>query len=212
MAPATVNHGNHHHGRLSHSIPPSQEPASEGGRVHGVLCLRSGATVDELMGTGPTWANNRNESHDSTSLPKLLLALTVHHSVWVTSVCLVFPDQTFHGLALLDKHELLDDLKREHLTLDPTKQVPLTTGVPPHIDHMIALKKVFDLCTKIDLKLDSHAINQKFEAEGGVTCVNLAKSLDQLKDELFFFGSVLSVSVVGHHPRMEPPYITCCRE
>ena len=210
MAPATANHGNRHHGRLSHPIPPSQEPAAEGGRVHGVLCLWSGATVDELMGMGPTWANNRNESHDLTSLLGCLLTSIVHHSVWVTLVCSVFPDHPFHGLALLDEDELLDDLKGEHPPLDPTKQVPLATGVPPHIDHVIALKKVFDLCTKIDLKLDSHAINQKVEAEGGVTCVNLAKSLDQLKDELFFFGSVLSVSAVKDHPRTKPPDVACC--
>ena len=55
MAPATASHGNRHHGQLNHPIPPSQEPAAEGGRVHGVLCLWSGATTDELM--GPTWAN-----------------------------------------------------------------------------------------------------------------------------------------------------------
>ena len=186
MAPATANHGNRHHGRLSHPIPPSQEPASEGGRVHGVLCLWSGATVDELMGMGPTWANNRNESHNLTSLLRRLLISIVHHSVWVTLVCSVFPDHPFHGLALLDEDELFYDLKDEHLSLDLTKQVPLATEVPPHINHVIALKRVFGLCTKINLKLNSHAINQKVEAEGGVTCVNLAKSLDQLKDELFF--------------------------
>ena len=122
----------------------------EGGRVHGVLCLRSGTTVDELMGMGPTWATNRNESHNPTGLLRLLLASIVHHSVWITSVFLVYPDHPFHGLALLDKDELLDDLKDEHLPLDPTKQVPLATGVPPHIDHVIALKKVFDLYTNID--------------------------------------------------------------
>ena len=54
---------------------------------------------------------------------------------------------------------------------------------------------MFDLCTEIDLKLDSHsktlrgsifdAIDQKFGSEGGVKFVVLAKSLDQLKDELF---------------------------
>ena len=40
----------------SHLIPPPQEPTAEGGRIHGVLRLRSGATVDALV--GPTWARN----------------------------------------------------------------------------------------------------------------------------------------------------------
>ena len=56
MAPANTNHDNHRHGRLSHPIPLSQEPATGGERVHGVLRLWSGAIVDELM--GPAWANN----------------------------------------------------------------------------------------------------------------------------------------------------------
>ena len=153
------------------------------------------------MGMGPTWANNRNESHNLTSLLRCLLTSIVHHSVWVTLVCSVFPDHPFYGLALLDKHELLDDLKSEHQTLDPTKQVPLATGVPPHIDHVIAFKKVFDLCTKIDLKLDSHAINQKVEAESGVKCVKLAKSFDQLKDTLFF-----RIGALGECSRTPLPY------
>ena len=56
MALATANHDNRRHGRLSHANPLSQEPAAEDGCVHSVICLKSGATVDELM--GPTLANN----------------------------------------------------------------------------------------------------------------------------------------------------------
>ena len=99
---------------------------------------------------------------------------------------MVLSNHPFHGLALsFDKHELLDELKSKHLTLELTKQVPLATGAPSHIDHVISLKKLFDLFTKIDLKLDSQTINQNVKAEGGVTPVKLEKSLDQLKDELF---------------------------
>ena len=92
------------HGRLSRPIPSLQ---AEGGRVHGVLRLLSGATVGELMGMGPTWATNRTESHNPTGLLRLLLASIVHHSVWITLVCLVFPDYPFHGLALFTCSEKL---------------------------------------------------------------------------------------------------------
>ena len=115
-----------------------------------------------------------------------------------TLVCLVFPNHMFHALALLDEHKLLDELKSKHLTIEPTKQVPL--AVPPHIDHEIALKKVFDLCTKIDLKLDSHVINQKVKAEGGVKFVNLTMSLGQLKDKLF-----CQIGALGECSRTQPP-------
>ena len=111
------------------------------------------------------------------------------------SVCLIFPDHPFHRLTLHDKHELLDKLKSKHLTLEPTQQVPLATRVPPHTNHFITPRKVFGLCTKIYLKLDSHgktlcgsifdAIDQKVGSKGDVKSVVLVKSLDQLKDELF---------------------------
>jgi hypothetical protein len=115
------------------------------------------------------------------------------------------------GLLGIPRHELLGKLKNEHLTLEPTQQVLLATGVPSHIDHFITLRKVFDLCTKIDLKLDSHSktlrgsildvIDQKVGSEGGVKSVVLAKSLDQLKDELF-----RRIDALGECSRTPPPY------
>ena len=69
---------------------------------------------------------------------------------------MTFTDHSFHDLALINDLELFDKLKREHLTPESTQQVPLATGVLPHIDHAVAFKKVFDICMKIDLKLDSH--------------------------------------------------------
>ena len=64
------------------------------------------------------------------------------------------------------------------MALKPTQQVPLATGVVPHMDHAIVLKNLSDLCTQIDLKFDNYntslcgnffgAINEKVEAEGGV--------------------------------------------
>ena len=56
MTLVTVNHVSLRHCRLSHPIPRSQGPRAKAGRVHGILHTRSGATVDELMGS--TWANN----------------------------------------------------------------------------------------------------------------------------------------------------------
>ena len=64
------------------------------------------------------------------------------------------------------------------MALKPTQQVPLATGVVPHMDHAIVLKNLSDLCTQIDLKVDNYntslcgnffgAINEKVEAEGVV--------------------------------------------
>ena len=85
--------------------------------------------------------------------------------------------------------------------------------MPPHIDDVIALKMVFDLCTKIDLKLDRHsktlrgsifyAIERKIKAEGGVNSLILEKSLDQLKDKLF-----CRIDALGKCSRTPPRYKT----
>ena len=70
---------------------------------------------------------------------------------------------------------------------------------------------MFDLCTKTDLKLDSHSktlrgsifdvIDQKVGSEGGIKSVVLAKSLGQLKDELF-----RRIDALGECSRTPPPY------
>ena len=76
---------------------------------------------------------------------------------------------------------------------------------------MIGLKKVFNLCTKINLKLDRHsktlrrsifgAIDQTDEAKGGLNFVILAKSLGQLKDEMF-----CRINALGKYLRIPSPY------
>ena len=111
-------------------------------------------------------------------------------------MCSKFPDHLFHScLALLDEHELLEELKKEHFTLEPTDQVPLATGIPPHIDHAIALKKVYGVCTDVQETLDRRndilqnsifeAIDDKVKADGGVNSAILEQSLNSLKNELF---------------------------
>ena len=119
----------------------------------------------------------------------------VHHSGYIESLCSAHPDHPFNGLALLHEPELLLELKTEHLTLEPTDQVPRATGVPPHIDHAIALKGIFDVCTGISSKLDDQqeavcksvreAIDEKVEADGGVNAAIMSKALRELRDHMF---------------------------
>ena len=111
------------------------------------------------------------------------------------SVCAKYPDHPFYGLTLLDNHELLDELKSKHLTLGLTQQVPLATGVPPHIDNIIVLKNLFDHCTQSDLKVNNYrefwcesvfdVICQKVKAEGSINSIILLKVLNKLKEQLF---------------------------
>ena len=120
------------------------------------------------------------------------------------------PDHPFHGLALMDKYELLEELKREHLTLKPTEQVPLATGVPSHIDCTIVLKNLFDLCKQIDIKVYNYsetlrrrvfdAIDQKAKVEDGVNSIILLKVLNKLKEHLF-----CRINVFGESGLTLPP-------
>ena len=112
-------------------------------------------------------------------------------------ICSRFSDHPFHGLTLLDKYELLNELKRN--TLLSSRQINsryVATGAPSHIDQVIAFKGVFDLCTDINVTLDRpneilcnnifEAINEKeVKAEGSVNFTILAQSLNKLKNGLF---------------------------
>ena len=66
--------------------------------------------------------------------------------------------------------------------------------MPPHIQHAIALKGIFDVCTGINSKLDEQqdavcksiheAIDTKVEADGGVNSAIMSKALKELQDHL----------------------------
>ena len=147
--------GNQYLGRLLAFLDPSDSsfavlPPHWKDPTHTTVVLGLEIAFQGILDT------HQNESYDPTCLLRLLLASIVHHFDWIISVCSKYPGHPFHGLALLDEHELLKELKSKHLTLEPTQQVPLPTGVPTHINHTITLKKVFDLCTKIDLKAQNY--------------------------------------------------------
>lgn len=138
---------------------------------------------------------HEDTNHDPSDLLSFLLASIVHHSDWLLGVCSEHPNHPFHSIPILSEHELLAQLKNNHLTLDPNDHVPQATGVPPHISHKHALREVLDVCKdtrekvvqfRDDLKAAiSEAVDAKVAAEGGVNMAILNASLDSLKDQLF---------------------------
>ena len=118
--------------------------------------------------------------------------INMHVSLWIMLVCTDYPGHSFHRLAPIDKHELLDEIRSKHLACEPTQQVPPATGVVQHIDRAIVLKNLSRICTQIDLKVNKYygslcgsffdKIDQKLEAEDGVSLIILLKVFNKLKE------------------------------
>ncbi|KAL7523497.1 hypothetical protein ACHAWF_002320 [Thalassiosira exigua] len=60
---------------------------------------------------------HQDSEHDPSGLMSLLLASLVHHSPWLLSICSEYPDHPFHTIPLLGNHELLSELKSQHIML-----------------------------------------------------------------------------------------------
>ena len=118
----------------------------------------------------------------------------MHHSDWLQSIKAKFPGHSFGNLPILDETELLKDLKENHITFEKNEQVPVATGVPPSVEHAKKLGEVFDVCTRLEHKIDDFgerltsavkdAIDEKVKAEGGVNMSILKDLLGELQESL----------------------------
>ncbi|KAL9181723.1 hypothetical protein ACHAXT_012066 [Thalassiosira profunda] len=140
---------------------------------------------------GNVLERHKDTNHDPSGLLSLLLASMVHHSDWIQGIKAKHPDHPFGMLPLLDEPELLKELKDVHLTLEANEDVPIATGVPPHVAHSKAIKEVFDMCTEIRdgqekfreelAEAVSEAVDKKVESEGGLNMALLTNKLDSMK-------------------------------
>ncbi|KAL7540967.1 hypothetical protein ACHAWF_012146 [Thalassiosira exigua] len=116
---------------------------------------------------------HQDSEHDPSGLMLLIPASLADHSPWLLSICLEYPNHPFHMIPLLYDHELLSELKIQHITLEANERVRLATGVPPHVKHNGIKEAAFE------------AIGEKVSSEGGVNHSLLESSLDKLKEEIF---------------------------
>ena len=145
-----------------------------------------------------------HEKNDPSGMLSLLFASIVHHSDWLQGICAEHPSHPFHDIPILGAPELLRDLKDNHLTSDPTPQVPTATGIPPHVAHAIAIKSVKDSVDKTqalvtefreDIRLAvSDAVDAKVSAEGGINMAIMNGSLEALKNDLIAKMDTLTIS------------------
>jgi len=72
---------------------------------------------------------------DPSGILSLVFASLVYHSGWLIEIKTEYEHHPFNKLAILDNIELLEELRRDHLTLDANDNVGITAGVSPHISQ-----------------------------------------------------------------------------
>ena len=103
-------------------------------------------------------------------------------------------DLMIHGCSLQFLTLLfIQELKNNHVTLEPNKHVPIATGVPHQVAHARSLKQVNNKCDTIYKgqqsfrevlnQAVSDAVDEKLASEGGVNLSILNSSLDSPKNE-----------------------------
>ena len=137
----------------------------------------------------------------------MLLASMVFHSDWLLSMCAKYPDHSFHSIPVLNDLTLIQELKNNHLTLEPNKHVPIATGVLHQVAHARSLKQVNDKCDAIyegqqsvreDLnQAVSDAVDEKVASEGGVNLSIMNSSLDSLKNDILSRLESLTITTKG---------------
>ena len=150
------------------------------------------AKVAEALGI--TFGKALTSHPDSIGILKLLLASMVHHSNWLLEQVAKDPKHPFSNIRLLERPDLLKELKEEHLTLEPTDDMAAPSGVPPFVRH----NKLITNCRELlilnaqavdnlrdDIKVAvAEAVDAKVSAEGGVNGAILAEHMEKLKIDM----------------------------
>ena len=104
-----------------------------------------------------------------------------------------FPGHPFAALPILSEPDLIEALQA-NVTLEPTDEVPMSTGVPPHVAHSISIEKVGVLTKELGDKMSTYqeklqetveaAIDKKIVSEGGINHTIMSEAMEKLKMDL----------------------------
>lgn len=129
--------------------------------------------------------------YSPSGLLQLFLAQLVYHADFIKQIVAENPSHDFGSLPMIfDRPDLLDALK-QNVTLDPSPDMPYTTGIPPHIHHSIQLAKVIDICGEVKdavqvldatIKTTRHnSIDEKMRSDGNVNLAILNEALERFR-------------------------------
>ena len=142
---------------------------------------------------GKILLSHEDTDHDPQGILSLLLASVVYHSDWILKICQENPSHAFNSIPLLSS-PLLIELKKNCLTMDLNKHVPIMTGIPPHVEHLCHIKELKDV--SVSLKEDimefrqcleesvAEAIDKKAKVDGGINSSILDERLKNTENVL----------------------------
>ena len=165
------------------TLPAHWKDASDPNIERGIECCFPG-----LLET------HRRKDYNPQSLLKLFLAQLVYHSGWLKGVVNDNPGHDFGSIPLIfDSPDLLDELKK-NVTLDPSPDMRVATGIPPHIAHSRQIQKTIDICGEVHgavLKLETtieaainKSIDKKVKSDGHVNLTILQEALGVFRSDM----------------------------
>ncbi|KAI2510970.1 hypothetical protein MHU86_3442 [Fragilaria crotonensis] len=103
--------------------------------------------VQEVMQLmyGPILRQWSGHEVDPTGLLLRCLASVVWHSDFLKKWARNVPGHSFATIPLLNNASLLQGLKGL-VTIQPTESMKVSSGIPPHVNNAILIKKILDLC------------------------------------------------------------------
>ena len=82
---------------------------------------------------------------DPTGVLLRCLATVVHHQTFVERIGRSTPGHPFQAIPILQRRDLMNRLKQK-LTVEPTDSMKSPTGIPPHVEQMLMMKNLLELC------------------------------------------------------------------
>ena len=135
---------------------------------------------------------HKTKDYNPTGLLHLFLAQIVYHSKFLKDTVEQYPSHDFGLIPLVfDNPELLAALK-ENVTLEPSRDMPYSTGIPPHIHHSIQIQRIIDICGEVKdavevldktiTKTIETSIDAKVKSDGNVNLTILNSALETFKN------------------------------
>ncbi|KAI2498280.1 hypothetical protein MHU86_16207 [Fragilaria crotonensis] len=153
------------------------------------------AQINEAMHLmyGPILQRWSGNSINPTGLLLRLLPAVIHHSEFLYDWIRKVPGHPFGLIPLLHDKDLLLNLKAL-VTTEPTESMKTATGIPPHIQSAVMVKKVLEICTTVleevrDITMQvkesvAEAYEAKMSANGQMTADRMNFILDDFRKHM----------------------------
>lgn len=136
------------------------------------------------------WASTKQ---DPTGLLLRLLASVIYHFDWVCEMAASSSDHPFKSLPLMFNTELVKRLK-ELITVEPSVVLDRPTGIPPHVEQLVEMQRIFNVINECLTLLRQHVVdikqvvvdasNKRNERNGQVSGARLEEPLTTFQSDI----------------------------